>query len=308
MGGLFCVLLRCAYLCNASHMPDRMGGPDTPFKKFTCPIPTCKKRFNTQAMVDNEAEFEGQNAKDFKRTHDQYHKRDPVFPLQPCWQIIPCTLHYLMGCTKHCWSLGISHYIATEDMGRAVTTALKTKCRVCLNVEKVSKGNHAKAARIVSIGGEQARQIVAHYELFLLLVYGWPADFDKDDPPTEVPDILNEGETTPITAHDLEEFKKGVRVGDALLRLWNCISERMHERLDANGTQLPGTDEEIETKAASIYRCEKMYRIAFTAAFGAGQYKPYTHTSACISRAFNGTCSTISKTTRLRHRNTQGRK
>ena len=266
-----------AYLCNASHMPDRMGGPNTPFKPFTCPIPTCKKRFNTQAMVDNEAEFEGQKAKDFKRTHDQYHKRDPVFPLQPCWQIIPCTLHYLMGCTKHCWSLGISNYIATEEMGKAVTTALKKKCKVCLNVEKVSKGNHAKAARIVSIGGEQARQVVAHYELFLLLVYGWPADFDKDDPPAEVPDILNEGETCAVTAHDLEEFKKGVRVGDALLRLWNCISARMHERVDANGNRLPGTAVEIEDKADSIYRCEKMYRIAFAEAFGAGQFKPYTH-------------------------------
>jgi hypothetical protein len=90
-----------------------------------------------------------------------------------------------MGCTKHCWSLGISNYIATEEMGKAVTTALKKKCKVCLNVEKASKGSHAKAARIVSIGGEQARQVVAHYELFLLLVYGWPADFDKDDPPAE---------------------------------------------------------------------------------------------------------------------------
>jgi hypothetical protein len=51
----------------------------------------------------------------------------------------------------------------------------------------------------------------------------------------------------------------------------------MHERLDANGNRLPGTDEEIEDKADSIYRCEKMYRIAFAAAFGAGQFKPYTH-------------------------------
>jgi hypothetical protein len=126
--------------------------------------------------------------------------------------------------------------------------------------------------------------VVGHYELFLLLVYGWPDDFEKDNPPTEVPDIVNVGEMAPAHAHDVESFKKGVRVGDALLRLWNCISDRMHSRTDPNGNRLPGTPEEINAKADRIYRCEKMYRIAFSSAFGEGAYKPYIHIHRHASR------------------------
>jgi hypothetical protein len=53
------------------------------------------------------------------------------------------------------WHLPLHH---DGDYGQSSDQPqLKTKCKVCLDVEKVSNGNHAKAARIVSIGGEQAR-------------------------------------------------------------------------------------------------------------------------------------------------------
>jgi hypothetical protein len=77
-----------------------MGGPDTP-RSSRLRVRAVQKRFRDHAAVDNEDDFEGQAAKDFKKSHDQFHKLDPIFPLQPCWQVIPCTLHYLMGCTKH---------------------------------------------------------------------------------------------------------------------------------------------------------------------------------------------------------------
>ena len=266
-----------AYLCNASHMPDRIAGPSAPFKAFSCPIPTCRKRFGTQEAVDNESELEGQAGKDFRRTHDQCHKLAPIFPFQPCWQIIPCTLHYLLGCTKHIWSVGIAHYISSDAVGKAVTDALRVKCGVCLDVQKVSNGNHAKAARMVSIGGAQARSVVAHFELFAKVVFGWPADFDKEHPPLEVPDLDKPGEMKRVTKHDLETFKKIARVGDALLVLWNCISERMHGRFDANKNRMPSTTAERNKKADQLQRCERMYRIAYEVAFGKTAFKPYTH-------------------------------
>jgi hypothetical protein len=111
---------------------------------------------------------------------------------------------------------------------------------------------------------------------------------------------------TPVEAHDLDSFKKGVRVGDALLRLWNCISsDMMHERVDANGNRLPGTPQEINTKAEPICRCERMYRLAFTSAFGAGQYKPYTHIGMHLADFQRNLQYDLKD---YWHRNTQGRK
>jgi len=97
---------------------------------------------------------------------------------------------------------------------------------------------------------------------------------DKENPREEVPDLENVGKFKAVTAHDLESFKNVVRVGDALLLLWNCISTRMHTRVDPNGHRLPATNEERTTKANQLQRCEKMYRLAYTMAFGASAFKP----------------------------------
>jgi hypothetical protein len=53
----------------------------------------------------------------------------------------------------------------------------------------------------------------------LILIFGWPEDCDKDNPPKEVPDLINTGKFKLVEAHDVESFKKGVRIGDALLLL-----------------------------------------------------------------------------------------
>ena len=80
------------YLCNASHLPSDLNSAHPPFP-FTCPI--CAKRFATEDDCDDEEEFVGHAAKEFRKSHDQFHKRAPVFPLEPD-DIIPCTFHYTL--------------------------------------------------------------------------------------------------------------------------------------------------------------------------------------------------------------------
>jgi hypothetical protein len=60
----------------------------------------------------------------------------------------------------------------------------------------------------------------------------------------------------------------------------------MHDRVDPNGNRLYLERAQRSTrKADRLERCEKMYRPAFSMAFGEQAYKPYTHTSACGRRA-----------------------
>ena len=257
------------YLCNASHLPSDLNSAHPPFP-FTCPI--CAKRFATQDDCDDEEELVGHAAKEFRKSHDQFHKRVPVFPLEPD-DIIPCTFHYLVACVKHCWTHGIGDYIKDEEMGTRISNYLCKKCGVVMDVMKVGKGSTAKACKLVSLGGEQARAVASHYELFLKAVYGLPDDYDHNNPPAGTKKF------------NAEQFKKTAYVGDRLVNMWNCVATQMHDRTDEplSLNRLPGTAAEIELKAKELRIATKMYRAAYRAAFGETAFKPYTHIGKHLS-------------------------
>ena len=253
------------YLCNASHMPSDLG-PEDAFP-FTCPV--CASTFNDQAAVDNEEEFEGSARLTFQRAHDQVHKHPCLFPLEPI-DINACTLHCLMGSQKHTWRHGISDNIAGqgkvgEAKAKLVMEKLLKKCGVVMDITKVAKGVHAKAVKLVSLGGEQARAVCSHFELFLKICYGFDEDYDRAHPPAG---------TKPYEAR---QFSQAAYVGDCLLELWNVIASRMHDRTDANGNRLPATNDEVLAKAEELRLSAKKYRAAYRMAWGNEAFKPYTH-------------------------------
>ena len=121
------------------------------------------------------------------------------------------------------------------------------KCGVVMDITKVAKGVHAKAVKLVSLGGEQARAVCSHFELFLKICYGFPEDYDRTHPPAGTKDF------------EARQFSKAAYVGDCLLELWNVIASRMHERKDANGNRLPATKDEVLAKAEELRVSAKKY-------------------------------------------------
>ena len=246
-------------------MPSDLG-PEPAFP-FTCPV--CASSFNDKAAVDNEEEFEGNASLNFQRAHDQVHKHPCLFPLEPM-DINACTLHCLMGSQKHTWRHGISDNIAGqgkvgEAKAKLVMEKLLMKCGVVMDITKVAKGVHAKAVKLVSLGGEQARAVCSHFELFLKICYGFDEDYDRVNPPAGTKE------------YEARQFSQAAYVGDCLLELWNVIASRMHERTDANGNRLPGTKEEVLAKAEELRLSAKKYRAAYRMAWGNEAFKPYTH-------------------------------
>ena len=219
----------------------------------------------------------------------------PVFPLEPD-DIIPCTFHYLVACVKHCWTHGIGDYIKDEEMGTGISDYLCKKCGVVMDVMKVGKGSTAKACKLVSLGGEQARAVASHYELFLKAVYGLPGDYDHNNPPAGTKKF------------NAEQFKLTAYVGDRLVNMWNCVATQMHDRTEPLSlNRLPGTAAEIERKANELRIATKMYRARHTAQPSAKLPSNNTRTSASTSPNTKLACSTTSRTTRQRRKSTKAR-
>lgn len=250
---------------NSCHCP-RIWPLRNPgdFEAFTCVH--CKKKFPTIKSVlddhENSAPKGTAAYKKYLQSHaTQVHTR---YVLSPVDTILPCVLHVPLALVRHCWGHGIAEYIETDEVAEKINFLLETQCSVVLDVAKIAKGLKQDAARLPRLPGAPARRVVELFDCFLSAVL-FCDDYDED---TE--------------AHEVKQahFKAASFCNDALLELWNCLSQRMQREVG-----MPPTMETRRRKARLLGAKAEVYRLRYAAAYGKSAFKPYTHMTAHLEEA-----------------------
>ena len=246
------------YYNNSSHCPTTWPCNANTFQPFNCPH--CPSKFPTleHVLQDHEdAPPEGSaEATTFNSVHGQNVRMHYILSPLEIEQSVACALHVPLALCRHSWTHGIAQFIG-GDHGDAIALKvnfiLKHQCGVVLNAKKVADGLVQDAARMPRLPGAPAREVCVHWDLILDIVM-FPTAKARED-------------------KDLKErFKTSAACNDALIALWNCLSQRMPR---AEGK--PPTLETRQRKAKLLGNKGKIFIISFCKAYGKSACKPYTH-------------------------------
>ena len=245
------------YYNNSSHCPATWPcNLEENFKPFDCPH--CKKKFPTLQDVcrdhDNSPPEDSAQAKAYKSDHGQNVHTHYV--LSPVERSVACALHVPLALSRHEWSHGIAQYIGGEhgdDIANKVNYILTTKCDVVLCAKKVADGLVQDAARMPRLPGGPARKVCIYFDLILDVVL-FPRPELREDKDRQL------------------HFKRASECNDALIELWNCLSQRM-PRVEGKAPTLATR----RKKARLMGNKGKIFVLKFVAAYGQSAAKPYTH-------------------------------
>ena len=259
------------YLNNSSHLPIVWPLDDpADFVGFSCPH--CNKHFPTLESVEEEDEIDLiEDAKSrkskqgaFKKQHaGQMQKHYKLVPFSSTWTLM-CLLHFFMNSVGHIWKHGVTRHFTGTDAAYtdrkclALTTMLKTNCKVTFEVKKITKTLLIDNAKLPQIGGAAAKKVAEFFPLFLETAIF----FEGKDKGDEV---------------KIKQYNEAKNVMDALIDLWNTCNAEMEE-------ESPGMPPKVsvrDAKATELDLLTSMYRNEWAIAFGQTQ-KPYTHMSQHI--------------------------
>ena len=138
------------YLNNGSHLPEVWPCEEATFVPFTCPH--CSKKITSLSQVQRlfREHNTGTFLSDFKKSHKgKQYLHYKLAPIDTDSTLVDI-MHMLMRCVAHNWSHGVAKYIDGDDgnaIADEVNRLLHEKCKVCIDVKKVSSGLQQDAAR-----------------------------------------------------------------------------------------------------------------------------------------------------------------